>query len=321
MTAGARRRWAAARTLAPAAAALALALAGPAAAAPAGSPWGAGYFPNVPLVDQDGRTVRFYEDLVLDRHVVVSFVYTTCTKQCGPMTANLVRVQRELGERLGKDLHFISISMDPERDTPAALKEYARAYKVGPGWTFLTGAKADVALLRKKLGDLAPIEDHAPTVSVGNDRIGQWMSVGVLDNPKYLANVIGNWLDPAWSSRPAPPSYARAPEVGRQPPGRALYRKLCASCHSPDGDSVGPALDGVLAKRGRPWIERWLKAPEALVRAKDPVALALVDAHGGVVMPNLGLRDAQVKALVGYLGAMPAPAPRPDAGGAPHSPR
>lgn len=293
-----------------AAAAALLALAAPAAAAPAGSPWGAGYFPNVPLVDQDGRTVRFYDDLVLDRHVVVSFVYTTCDKQCGPMTANLVRVQRALGDRVGRDLHFVSISMDPERDTPAALKEYARAYKVGPGWTFLTGAKADVALLRKKFGDLGAVEDHAPTVSVGNDRIGQWMSVGVLDNPKYLANVIGNWLDPAWSTRPPARSYAQAPGVGRPPPGQALYRKLCASCHAPDGDSVGPALQGVLAKRGRPWVERWLRAPEALVRAKDPVALELVAAHGGVVMPNLGLKDAQVKELVSYLGALPAPALR-----------
>src|SRR5262249_40524493 len=109
-----------------------------AAAAPPGSPWGASYFPNVPLVTHDGRVVRFYDDLVKDKHVVISFIYARCTDACPLETAKLVQVQQRLGDRVGRQIFFYSITIDPERDTPAVLKTYAQAYRVGPGWLFLT---------------------------------------------------------------------------------------------------------------------------------------------------------------------------------------
>jgi protein SCO1/2 len=249
--------------------------------------------------------VRFYDDLVKDKHVVVSFIFTNCSKQCGPITANLVRVKRALGERVGKDVHFYSITMDPERDTPEVLARYAEAYKTGPGWTVLTGREEDVELLRKKFGDLQPRDDHSAHVNVGNDAIGQWMGTSALDNPKYLATVIGSWLDPAWGTRqPATPvkSYADAPPIVKPSRGGGVFAKNCASCHQPNGASVGPDLAGVLERRDRAWVTRWIKEPDRMLAEKDPVAVQLVREHRGVEMPNMGLSDADVAAVVDHLG-------------------
>lgn len=304
--------------------ALALTLAGgaiaapPARAAPPGSPWGERYFPNVPLVTQDGARVRFYDDLVRDKRVVVSFVYTRCPKVCGLITANLARVQRELGARVGKDVHFYSISLEPEHDTPATLAAYAAAYKVGPGWTFLTGAKEDVQLLRKRFGDLQPIEDHAPRINVGDDATGQWWSTSALDDPKYLATLVGGWMDPSWdgSAQVSAASYARAPAIPALGPGQKLYREKCAACHVPGGRSVGPDLAGVVARRGERWLTRWIRAPDELLAAKDPVALELLARHGNVPMPNLGLSAEDARKVVRFLADADAAAARaaaPDA--------
>jgi protein SCO1 len=300
--------------------ALALVVAGPLAAraAPPGSPWGERYFPNVELVTQDGEKVKFYDDLVRDKHVVVDFVFTNCTKQCGLMTANLARVQRELGDRVGKDIFFYSITLDPERDTPAALKRYAQAFKAGPGWTFLTGRKEDVALLRKKFGDLAPRDDHSATINIGNDRVGQWWHTNAIDNPRYLATVIGDWMDPASRSNTGGRSYAEAPRRLAMPgKGRKIFDQQCVMCHLPGGESVGPGLDGVVALRGRAWLSRWLASPGKMVEEKDPAALDLLARHGNVLMPNPGLSDGDVAEVIAYLDSPIPSAGTPRAAGSP----
>jgi protein SCO1/2 len=299
------------RTLALAAALALGAAAGPALAAPPGSPWGANYFPNVPLVTADGQTVRLYDDLIKDKHVVFSFIYTNCSKQCGPMTANLARVQRLLGDRVGKDIFFYSISMDPERDTPEVLREYAKAYKAGPGWTFLTGSEADVALIRRKFGDMNPVEDHAARLNIGNDRIGQWMSTAALDNPNYLATVVGDWLDPNWNKKPLGKSYADAPAIQKPTQVETTWRGKCASCHTADGKSVGPALAGVTERRTREWLIRWISAPDRMIAEGDPQALQLLKQYQGVAMPNLDIGDAEAAALVDYMATFKAPGQEP----------
>jgi len=114
------------------------------------SPWGKDYFPNTILTDQDGKKVRFFEDLIKDKIVVINFIYTSCPDTCPLETAQLVKVQEILGDRLGRDIFFYSISLDPEIDTPPVLKEYRE--KFNAKWTFLTGGQADVWELQKKLG-------------------------------------------------------------------------------------------------------------------------------------------------------------------------
>jgi len=285
--------------------------AAPAPAAPPGSPWGGNYFPNVELTRQDGKTVRFYDDLVKDRHVVVNFVYTRCTKVCGLVTANLARVQRELGDRMGRDITFVSISMDPERDTPEVLARYAEAFRAGPGWSFFTGRRADVELLRRKFGDLARVEDHAPNISVGDDAAGQWWVTTALDNPRYLAVVIGGWTDPAFTGATAVAAagYAAAPRVAPPSRGQLLFRDKCQACHEGGGRSVGPELTGVIGRRGEAWVARWIKEPGRLLAERDPTALALLASHAGVEMPTLGLSERELADLMDFLRALERPPP------------
>jgi protein SCO1/2 len=130
---------------------------------------------DVPLLDQAGRTVRLKPDVIGDRLVVVDFVYTTCTTICPILSARFASLQAKLGDRLGKEVALVSVSIDPLRDTPARLAAYARRWKARPGWTFLTGAPEDVETLLRGLGTwTADFTSHAPVMLVGDGRQGTW---------------------------------------------------------------------------------------------------------------------------------------------------
>jgi len=101
------------------------------------------YFPNTELITQDNQKVKFYNDLLKDKLVLINFMFTTCEGICPPMTANLAKVQQLIGDR-NKDVTMISISVDPLTDTPERLKAYATKFKVQPGWYFLTGDKQNI---------------------------------------------------------------------------------------------------------------------------------------------------------------------------------
>src|SRR6266536_1737949 len=161
-------------------AALLLGAAGLLGLRPAGATnlWGADYFPNVPLLTQDGTTVRFYDDLLKGKAVAINLIYTQCKDECPLETARLVQVQRLLGDRVGKDIFFYSISIDPKRDTPEVLKAYAEKFHVGPGWLFLTGKEEDIKLVARKLGlsrrgDAADRDGHSAILMIGDEAAGQ----------------------------------------------------------------------------------------------------------------------------------------------------
>ena len=158
--------------------------------------------PDVELLDQDGRKVRFYSDLVKGRTVAIQFIFTTCTTVCPPLGATFARVRRELGERAGKDVFLISISVDPATDTPERLKAWGGKFKAGEGWTLVTGPKPRVDELLRALGaSVSNPADHSATVLVGNDATGQWKRAYGLASPKVLIGLIGDAsegrLDPA----------------------------------------------------------------------------------------------------------------------------
>src|ERR1044071_6271539 len=164
-------------------------------AATASSQSDASHFPNVELTTQDGKKVRFYDDLVKGKVVAIDLIYTTCKYNCPLETARLVQLQKLLGDRMGKDVFFYSISIEPEHDTPEVLKAYAEKYHVGPGWLFLTGKLADIKLLSHKLGldKLTTINDpdgHTPHLLIGNEATGLWMKNSALDNTRFLAMKI-----------------------------------------------------------------------------------------------------------------------------------
>lgn len=149
--------------------------------------------PDVELLDQDGRTVHFYTDLVRGKVVAVQFIFTTCTTICPPLGATFARVQKELGERAGRDVHLISVSVDPATDTPERLKAWGAKFHAAEGWTFVTGAKPQVDELLRALGAAtASPADHSPTVLIGNDAAGQWTRTYGLARPGVLLKLIGD---------------------------------------------------------------------------------------------------------------------------------
>jgi protein SCO1/2 len=159
------------------------------------------HFPNVLLTTHKGKQVRFYDDLLKDKIVLLNFMYVKCDGVCPGITANLVKVQKILGDRLGKDIFMYSISLKPEEDTPEVLRDYAKAYNVTKGWSFLTGAPADVESLRRKLGftDPDPAIDavkssHIGNVRYGNESLQLWGSCPGLSKASWIAESI-NWVD------------------------------------------------------------------------------------------------------------------------------
>ena len=276
-------------------------------AASASSPWGANYFPNVPLVTDDGETVYFFEDLIKDKIVSINFIYTTCVDTCPLETAQLVRVQRLLGDRLGKDVFFYSISIDPEHDTPAVLKEYKERF--GAKWTFLTGNNDDIIKLRRKLGlYIEEIQDgsnnHNVNMIIGNQATGRWMKRSPFENPHVLADQIGNWLTD-WKAPSRGDDYANAPKLRSIPPGERLFRTRCATCHTVTGDepedALGPDLLGVTKERELNWLINWLRAPDQMLEKKDPIAMALYAQYNNLAMPNLRLNQQEAMDLLDYI--------------------
>jgi protein SCO1/2 len=155
------------------------------------------YFPDVMLLTQDSRRVRFYQDLVKNKIVLLNFFYAHCEGICPAVTQNLVRVQKLLGERMGRDIFFNSITLKPAEDTPAALKQYAKAQGIGPGWTLLTGKPADVELLRLSLGfrDPDPLLDRDKSQHIGNIRYGsealmQWTALPGMTHSESIAKAL-----------------------------------------------------------------------------------------------------------------------------------
>jgi protein SCO1/2 len=152
---------------------------------------------NVPLITQDGETVHFYDDLIKGKIVVV---YVGCLSTCPLNTQHLVQVQNMLGDHVGKDIFFYSISIDTSRDTPIVLKEYMKDFDVGRGWTFLTGNRADIDLLAVRLGltddpsiTSGPGRDmdaHTSHLLIGNEPTGQWLRNPSADNPSMLAPFL-----------------------------------------------------------------------------------------------------------------------------------
>ncbi len=137
------------------------------------------YFTDTRLLTQEGQSVRFYSDVLADRVVLINVVFTHCDDACPLITRKLREVRDRLGARFGKEVHFISISIDPERDTPQALKDFARTQGVdAPGWTFLTGTKADVSRVLARLGQLTPsAEEHSTLLIAGNVGAKRWSKI------------------------------------------------------------------------------------------------------------------------------------------------
>ena len=149
------------------------------------------YFSDVELLTQDGEKVRFYSDVLKNKVVVINTFFTTCTSICPPMNRNFEKIQNALGERLGKDVFLVSISVDPETDTPTRLKEYGRRFHARPGWMFLTGKKENVDWALYKLGQYVETKDnHTSIFIIGNEPKGLWKKAMGLAKAEELIRIV-----------------------------------------------------------------------------------------------------------------------------------
>lgn len=275
----------------------------------ADSQWGGSHFPNVELTTQDGKKVHFYDDLIKGKVVAIELMYTTCRYNCPLETARLVQLQKLMGDRMGKDVFFYSITIDPEHDTPEVLKEYAAKYHVGPGWLFLTGKESDIKLISRRLGldTLPSVNDpdgHTPSLLIGNEATGLWMRNSALDNIKFIALKIEQMTGYG--------AQAQTVNVGTAPgteavklnidKGQYLFATRCAACHTiGNGDKVGPDLLGVTNVRDRAWIGRVISEPNKLIDEKDPIMMALFKKYKEVPMPRLNLPQEDVNTLIEFM--------------------
>ena len=157
--------------------------------------------PNVALQTHDGRHVRFHDDLVRDRLVVINMMYANCSNLCPANTANLLRVHELLGEQTGKDVFMYSLTLQPAIDKPLDLRRYMDKYGVGDGWTFLTGEPRDVELLRFKLGFYnadavadSDLKQHTGMLRIGHAGRDRWSMIPALAAPEQIVNSISSYM-------------------------------------------------------------------------------------------------------------------------------
>jgi protein SCO1/2 len=152
--------------------------------------------PDVEMLDQNGNKVHFYTDLVRGKTVAINFIFTTCTTICPPLGATFARVQKDLGERVGRDVQLISISVDPVTDTPERMKAWGAKFHAAEGWTLVTGQKPQVDELLRALGaGVASPAEHTPALLIGNDLTGQWTRTYGLARPGVLVKLIGDAVE------------------------------------------------------------------------------------------------------------------------------
>ena len=146
---------------------------------------------DVEVLDQFGNELHFYRDLIKDKTVAINFIFTNCTTICPPLAATFARLQKEMGDKVGKDVHLISISVDPLTDTPERLKAWGAKFKAGPGWTFVTGEKQEMDKLLNALGAaVSKREDHTPAMIIGNDAKGIWTRTYGLAKTSQIVGLI-----------------------------------------------------------------------------------------------------------------------------------
>jgi len=149
------------------------------------------YFTDIELVDQNGEKVRFYSDLLAGKIVVINSFFATCNGSCPVMSGTFKKIQTALGDRIGRDVHLISISVDPETDTPEQLRKFAKAAAAKPGWHFVTGNKKNVTEALHKLGLRTDTkESHTAIVLIGNEPKGVWKKAFGLAAPDEVVQLV-----------------------------------------------------------------------------------------------------------------------------------
>jgi protein SCO1 len=157
----------------------------------------ASYFPNVRLRTHENTEVRFYDDLIHGKIVLITFMFANCDGVCPIVTSNLRKVQDLLGDRVGRDVFMYSITLKPREDTPEALSHYAAMHQIKPGWLLLTGQPSDIELLRRKLGFVEldsekdrDVTQHISVVRFGNESLDRWGACPAMASPAEIVKRV-----------------------------------------------------------------------------------------------------------------------------------
>ncbi|HEX6085994.1 MAG TPA: SCO family protein [Thermoanaerobaculia bacterium] len=297
---------------------------------------GLNYFTDVELLDQDGKKVRFYSDLIAGKVVVINSFFASCSGSCPVMSAAFRRIQSALGDRVGRDVHLVSITVDPETDTPEQLRAFAKNAKAGPGWHLVTGSKENVTAALRKLGLFTETkETHTSVVLIGNEPHGVWKKAfGLADADEIvrLVREVASVNQRTAGVPPAAPQASRLRLTEAEKRGRHLYRRgeslsgravtalvsgttelpasalACGSCHGVEGrgvpeGSVEPA-DIRAASLANYLVTNARRRPRY-----DDALLARALRHGrdagdqplSPVMPRYRMDDRDLADLIAYL--------------------
>ena len=153
------------------------------------------YFTDTVLTTHDGRQVKFYSDMLANKTVVISFMFTSCTEACPLINFALQQVQDRIGDRMGKDIVFVSVTVDPTKDTPTVLAQYRKTFNAGKGWTFLTGDQKAIDLVSGRMGQVFERDAHLTALLVGNTKTGQWRKIPPHLPPPNIAAQIKDIAD------------------------------------------------------------------------------------------------------------------------------
>ena len=281
-----------------------------------GEVWGEDYFPNYELTAHTGEKLRFFDDVIAGKVVAINFIFTSCSDICPMETARLKSVFDLLGDRVGDDVHFYSITIDPAHDTVEVLNRYAKQFGIdGSKWKFLTGGQREIDHIRDLFGlystpeEEADLSNHNINLMIGNQATGQWVRRSPFENPYVLANQLGAWLH-GWKkvSEHTQRDYAKAPRLRQISAGEMMFRDRCSSCHDINGGNkpvrnaraLGPDLFAVSERRDPAWLRRWMAEPDRMLAEGDPIATAMYEQFQ-VIMPNFRLEPHEIEALIDYI--------------------
>ena len=161
------------------------------------------HLPNLPLINHEGKQVHFYDDLVKDKVVSLNFFFANCDEICPLVTANLARVQKILGDQVGRDIYMYSFTLKPEEDTVDVIRKYRQMHGAGPGWSFFTAKPSDMEKLRVAIGFTYPdpaidkdTTQHIGNIRFGNEPLMYWSACPGMAHPKWIADTLGYIIHP-----------------------------------------------------------------------------------------------------------------------------
>jgi len=156
------------------------------------------YFTDLEVVDQNGNKLRFFSDVLKGRVVLINVIFTNCVSAC-PLVTQLLSVTRdELVPSVKDEVWFVSISVDPERDTPEALKAFAKRQDVDESrWLFLTGDKQNIDHILGKIKRYTPdIDAHSTQLLAGTTRgRHEWIPLPAGAQPGAIAAVMRSLVE------------------------------------------------------------------------------------------------------------------------------